>query len=251
MKADLPSATATGDSPPRGKAGHYARVCAEAIGDRKLKPTARHVLTALGLFAGPDGRAWPSIDKLASVMGGVDKRAIKRALRSLEERGYIISEYRPRRSTLYRLRGLDGVAKGGGAQAQNPPPPPGGFVAGTLNGNSHRAVVYSATHNNPKNNPLKQPSGTAQGFRGTSRQHKRELTPEDWKVVGALERLIRQPKGHCAAYVAERIDAATAAQHHHSLIHNPADRQLILDDFWRWHALTQTKGAGGEGRNGH
>lgn len=73
-----------------------------ALQDRRLRPSDKLALAALGGHTDTTGRCWPSIAKLMEC-SGLRERTVQRALKRLEEAGYLQIERREGRSTVYRV----------------------------------------------------------------------------------------------------------------------------------------------------
>ena len=92
---------------------------------RELKGAPLSVLLCIGLHAGKDGKAWPSLDTIADETG-YDRKTVQRAIRTLVSRGFVSKVQRrlPEgvfRSNLYRLTlGSTGEVSGQGVGAQTP-----------------------------------------------------------------------------------------------------------------------------------
>lgn len=76
-----------------------------ALLDVQAKSNAKHVLLALALRAGSDGRAWPSITRLC-VDTGLSNASVRRALQSLAQHGHIGVDHRPGRSLMVTVTAL-------------------------------------------------------------------------------------------------------------------------------------------------
>lgn len=65
------------------------------------------VLAVIGIYAGPDGIAWPSQDTIASIIG-IHRATVCRAIKRLREGGYIDRYRKPtsrgRFRNVYQLR---------------------------------------------------------------------------------------------------------------------------------------------------
>jgi hypothetical protein len=83
-----------------------------ALLDVDVRPTAKLVLLALGLRAGTDGRAWPSVARLCADTG-LSARAVRYAVQSLAEAGHLGVDHRPGRSLIVTVTAapLAGVAR--------------------------------------------------------------------------------------------------------------------------------------------
>lgn len=73
-----------------------------ALKDRRLHPSDKLVLSALGGHTDTTGRCWPAIRTLME-HSGLRERTVQRALRRLEVAGYVQMERREGRSTVYRV----------------------------------------------------------------------------------------------------------------------------------------------------
>ena len=76
------------------------------LADPSLTATHVRVLACIGIYAGPDGVAWPSQETIASILG-IDRATVCRTIKLLRERGYL-DRYRKRTSrgryrNVYRL----------------------------------------------------------------------------------------------------------------------------------------------------
>ena len=76
------------------KGERWSKLAARAVADRSLTPTYLRVLAALGIYAGPDGIAFPSQATIATVIG-VHRATVCRAIKRLLELGYL-DRYRKR-----------------------------------------------------------------------------------------------------------------------------------------------------------
>ena len=65
----------------------------------EVKPAAKLVLLAFALRAGADGRAWPSVTRLSGDTG-LSPRAVRYAIGTLTDAGYITVERRPGRASI-------------------------------------------------------------------------------------------------------------------------------------------------------
>lgn len=76
------------------KGGRWSKVAARAAVDRNLTATQVRILAVIGIYAGPDGIAWPSQETIAFGIG-VDRATVCRAVKRLRELGYL-DRYRKR-----------------------------------------------------------------------------------------------------------------------------------------------------------
>ena len=86
MNDPVKSGMATGE--------RWAKLAARAVADRRLNATDVRVLAAIGIYAGRDGTAWPSQDRIA-VDVGVERATVCRAIKRLRICGYL-DRYRRR-----------------------------------------------------------------------------------------------------------------------------------------------------------
>ena len=67
----------------------------------------RAVLAVIGIYAGPDGTAWPSQETIAGIIG-IHRATVCRAIKRLRERGYLDRYRKPtsrgRYRNVYQLR---------------------------------------------------------------------------------------------------------------------------------------------------
>jgi Helix-turn-helix domain len=70
-----------------------------ALLDVEARPTAKLVLLALGLRAGSDGRAWPSVARVCADTGLSDS-SVRRAIWSLAKAGHLSIDHRPGQSLM-------------------------------------------------------------------------------------------------------------------------------------------------------
>lgn len=71
-----------------GKGGRWSKFAARAAADRDLGEAEVRVLVTLGIYAGPDGIAWPSQELLALVTG-FRRETVCRAIGCLLRAGYL------------------------------------------------------------------------------------------------------------------------------------------------------------------
>lgn len=90
-----------------GLVGRWSKLSARAVADRSLPAAHVRVLAALGIYAGPDGTAFPSQETIAGIIG-INRATVCRAIKGLRERGYL-DRYRKATSrgryrNVYQLR---------------------------------------------------------------------------------------------------------------------------------------------------
>lgn len=96
---------------------------------QNLNPTQKIVLLALADYADDEARCWPAMRTLAE-KSSLSERAVRNAIRSLEEVGYLTTETRVRpngsqTSNVYWLNVPGGAARGaGGPSPETTPPEP-------------------------------------------------------------------------------------------------------------------------------
>ena len=94
-------------SAPTDEGGRWAKLAARAVADRNMTATGVRVLACLGIYAGPDGVAWPSQETMAMVVG-VDRATVCRVLKRAMELGYLDRYRKPtsrgRYRNVYQLR---------------------------------------------------------------------------------------------------------------------------------------------------
>lgn len=79
---------------PMDKGGRWAKLAARAVADRNMTATHVRVLACLGIYAGPEGVAWPSQETMALVVG-VNRATVCRAIKRAVALGYL-DRYRKR-----------------------------------------------------------------------------------------------------------------------------------------------------------
>src|SRR3954453_14679345 len=84
----------------------WAKLAARAVGDRNLRALDVRVLACIGIYAGPEGTAWPSQETIAQALG-VERATVCRSIKRLREGGYL-DRYRKRTArghfrNVYRL----------------------------------------------------------------------------------------------------------------------------------------------------
>lgn len=87
--------------------GVYVMFRRDVLDDPELSGAARMVYIALASYATKDGRAWPSLPRIAA-RAGFSSRTVKRELSTLEKAGYLTRRGRPmvngrRLTTMYYL----------------------------------------------------------------------------------------------------------------------------------------------------
>ena len=83
------------------KGERWAKLAARAVADPGLTATHVRVLATIGIYAGPDGIAWPSQDTIAGILG-IDRATVCRAIKLLRERGYLDRYRKPTSRGRYR-----------------------------------------------------------------------------------------------------------------------------------------------------
>lgn len=73
---------------PGQQSGRFAIIPARAVDDRRMNRSTLATLVTLGTYSDRNGWCWPSVSTLASRLG-VGERQVKRAIRDLEQLGYI------------------------------------------------------------------------------------------------------------------------------------------------------------------
>jgi DNA-binding MarR family transcriptional regulator len=71
------------------KGERWAKLAARAVADRRLNATDVRVLAAIGIYAGRDGTAWPSQERIATDVG-VERATVCRAIKRLGTRTAIL-----------------------------------------------------------------------------------------------------------------------------------------------------------------
>ncbi len=86
---------------PMDKGGRWAKLAARAVADRNMTATHVRVLACLGIYAGPDGVAWPSQETMALVVG-VNRATVCRAIKRAVALGYLDRYRKPTSRGRYR-----------------------------------------------------------------------------------------------------------------------------------------------------
>lgn len=89
----------------------YVRIPSEAARDLRLGAMDKGTLLALCSFADRDGKAFPSLAKIAE-RAGIHRATVAKSLNTLESFGYILRKQRQRQgksefdSTMYEIPGI-------------------------------------------------------------------------------------------------------------------------------------------------
>lgn len=83
------------------KGDRWAKLAARAVADPSLTATHVRVLACIGIYAGPDGIAWPSQETIANIIS-VDRATVCRAIKLLCELGYLDRYRKPTSRGRYR-----------------------------------------------------------------------------------------------------------------------------------------------------
>ena len=75
--------------------GHFSRLPAAAVSDRRMSAATLRCLAALAVYADKDGRCFPSLKKLGTRLG-VSRQAVQHHFRKLKALGYVITESQKR-----------------------------------------------------------------------------------------------------------------------------------------------------------
>lgn len=109
-RAELPDGGPRGGTPMTGKsAGPQAPTWVIALNDQEISPVEFRVFSYLHWRQGANGKAWPSIGRMAADLG-LSSSTIRRAVNRLIERGYLVRE-RPERTgrghtNRYRIKAI-------------------------------------------------------------------------------------------------------------------------------------------------
>lgn len=148
----------------------------------ELRSTSqRFVLLALASYAGPDGRAWPSVPTLAAVTG-YNPSYVRRVLAQLVKLGVIEVTERPGRSSMRRFP-IDPPAPSNVVELSPTPRPRG---AGSLSTPRASEARGSYPHPAPQRRGDPAPLEARQKYQGRKRIEARPVIdhPQDCKCEG-------------------------------------------------------------------
>ena len=86
----------------KNRSGHLSIVPSAAVFDARVGPAGLRALCAIAAHADQSGKCWPATTTLADELGITD-RQVRTLLRNLERQGYLETEHRPGRPSLYRI----------------------------------------------------------------------------------------------------------------------------------------------------